>query len=525
MASGLFRSTAVVGGMTVISRLLGFVRDMVLARAFGAGMATDAFFVAFKLPNFFRRLFGENAFATAFVPVLTDYRERGDTEALHRLLGAVAGLLAVVAAGGAVAGMIAAPFLVRVLAPGFGGDAAKVALTADLLRLTFPYLLFITLVAFAGGILNAFGRFAVPAFTPVLLNVALIIAALWAAPAFETPVMALGWGVVAGGLLQLAFQVPALARRGLLPRPRWQPWHAGVRRIVRLMGPNVLSVSVAQISILVDTILASLLQEGSISFLYYSDRLVQFPVGVFGIALGTAILPALSGQVSRGEEAAYRATLDRGLRLIIIIGLPATAGLILLGGPILTTLFQYGAFTPATTALTYPSLAAYALGIVGTIGVKVTAPAFYSRQDTRTPMRAAAWAMGANVVLNFLLIGPLAHAGLALATSLAAFLNAGLLLGPLVAQGRFWPSPGWTGHLLRVAGALAALVAAGWAVTPAPGVWHAAGAGVRVAMLAGCVATAGVAYLGTAWLLGVSEVRALPRWLHQRFFDGPVGGR
>jgi putative peptidoglycan lipid II flippase len=524
LAAGLFRSTATIGSMTLISRILGFVRDMVVARVFGAGMAADAFFVAFKLPNFFRRLFAEGAFTPAFVPVFTEYKDQRPESELHALLAAVSGVLLAVVAAVTVLGVLAAPALIAVFGAGWGDDPAKAALATDLLRVTFPYLLFISLVAMAGSALNTFAHFAAPAFTPVLLNVAMIAAALWAAPHFERPIVALAWGVVAGGALQLLFQWPFLKRLGLVVRPRFRPGHPGVRRIMRLMGPSVLAVSVVQVSILIDTILATFLAEGSVSFLYYADRLVQFPMGIFGIALGTAILPTLSGLAGRGEDAAFSRTLDQALRLIVTIGLPAAVALILLGRPILTSLFQYGAFTPAQAALTHQALAGFAVGLVGMIGVKVMAPAFYARQDTRTPLRAAAWALAANVALNLALIVPLAHAGLALATGLAAFLNAGLLLRSLVGRGLFRAEPGWASHLARVVSAVAVMAAVGWLVTPPPAAWDAAHAWTRVAWLAGVVAAAGGAYAGAAWLLGVDEARRAPRWLRERFFDARAGG-
>ena len=524
MASGLFRSTAVIGGMTLISRILGFVRDMVLARVFGAGMAADAFFVAFKLPNFFRRLFGEGAFAPAFVPVFTEYKDQGSGSELRGLLAAVSGVLLAVVAGVTVLGVVGAPVLVAVFGAGWGDEPAKVALATDLLRITFPYLSFISLVAMAGAALNTFGRFAAPAFTPVLLNAAMITAALFAAPHFDRPIEALAWGVFAGGAVQLAFQWPFLKRLGLAVRPRFRPGHPGVQRIVRLMGPSVLAVSVVQVSILIDTILATFLAEGSVSFLYYADRLVQFPMGIFGIALGTAILPTLSSLAGKGEDAAYSRTLDEALRLVVTIGLPATVALILLGRPILASLFQYGAFTAEQAALTHQALAAYAVGLMGMIGVKVLAPAFYSREDTRTPFRAAGYALLGNIVFNLVLIVPLAHAGLALATGLAAFLNAGLLLRNLVRAGLYRPEAGWGSHLARVVAAVVVMAGVGWGVMPPVADWNAAGAWVRVSWLAGMVAAAGGAYLLAAWLAGVEEVRRAPRWVRARLFDAKGGG-
>ena len=525
MAAGLFRSTATIGGMTLISRILGFVRDMVLARIFGAGMATDAFFVAFKLPNFFRRLFGEGAFAPAFVPVLTEYKDREAPSELRELVAAVTGVMLAVLAGVTVLGVLGAPLLVAVFGAGWGDQPGKVALATDLLRITFPYLLFISLVAMAGGALNTFSRFGPPAFTPVLLNLAMIGAALFWAPHFDRPIEALAWGVFLGGLVQLLFQWPFLKRLGLVVRPRFRPRHPGVRRIARLMGPSVLAVSVVQVSILIDTVLATFLAEGSVSYLYYADRLVQFPMGIFGIALGTAILPTLSQLAGRGQDAEYRRTLDRALRLIVTIGLPASAALILLGRPILASLFQYGAFTPEKASLTHQALAAYAVGLVGMIGVKVLAPAFYARQDTRTPLRAAGKALLGNIALNLALIVPLAHAGLALATGLAAFLNAGILLRSLVRAGLYRPRPGWGGHLAKVVGAVGAMLVIGWIVTPPVAAWNEAGAWLRVGWLALVTGAAGGTYGVAAWLLDVDEVREAPRRALARLFDARTAER
>ncbi|HHC71821.1 MAG TPA: murein biosynthesis integral membrane protein MurJ, partial [Thiotrichales bacterium] len=331
MSRGLLRSTAVVSAMTLVSRVLGFVRDMVFARFFGAGEAMDAFFVAFKIPNFMRRLFAEGAFSQAFVPVLSEYRQQRGQEAVKALVDRVAGVLGGVLAMITVVGVVAAPLLILLFAPGFLRESAdKFDLAADLLRFTFPYLFFISLTAFAGGILNSYGRFGVPAFTPVLLNLVLIGFALWVAPLFETPVVALALGVLVAGATQLAFQLPFLLRLGLLPRPRWDRAHEGVRKILRLMMPALFGSSVAQINLLLDTLIASFLVSGSVSWLYYSDRLMEFPLGVFGIALSTVILPSLSRRHADGSGEAFSATLDWALRWALLIAVPATVGLAVL---------------------------------------------------------------------------------------------------------------------------------------------------------------------------------------------------
>ncbi len=422
--------------------MLGFVRDLVLARLFGADAATDAFFVAFKIPNFLRRLFGEGAFATAFVPVLTEYKETRSRAELKGLVDHVAGTLGLVLLVVSFAGVVAAPLVVSLFAFGWVLDGAqeKLELAASMLRLTFPYLFFISLTAFAGGILNAHGRFAVPAFTPVLLNLSLIGTALWLSPRMAEPVTALAWGVLIAGVAQFTFQLPFLHRLRLLPRPRPKADHEGVRRIMKLMLPALFAVSVVQINLLLDTILASFLQTGSISWLYYSDRLMEFPQGVLGVALGTVILPALSREHAAEDPERFGRTLDWGLRTTLLLGLPAAVGLAVLAGPMIATLFLSDRFDFHDVEMARRSLVAYSAGLLAFILIKVLAPGYYARQDTRTPVRIGIIAMAVNMVFNLLLILPLQHAGLALATSLSAFVNAGLLYLGLRRAGVYRPS-------------------------------------------------------------------------------------
>ena len=446
----LLRSTAVVSGMTSVSRVLGFIRDVVIAGMIGASGGADAFFVAFRIPNFLRRLFAEGAFSQAFVPVLSEYRTQRDQQAVRDLVDRSAGTLALVLFGVSLLAVIAAPLLVLIFAPGFHHTPARFDLTVELLRITFPYLLFISLTALAGGVLNSYGRFAVPALTPVFLNLSLIAAAIWLAPMMSRPTLALAWGVFFGGLVQLGFQLPFLLRIGLLPRPRFDLADAGVRRILKLMGPAIFGVSVSQVNLLLDTLIASFLVTGSVSWLYYSDRLVEFPLGVFSIALATVILPGLSREHARGSVEEFSHMLDWALRWVVVIATPAALALVLLAGPILTTLFQYGAFQAHDVEMASRSLMAYALGLLGFSFIKVLAPGFYARQDTRTPVRIGVIAMITNMVLNLLLVLPLAHAGLALATSLSAFVNAGLLLRILRRKDIYRPLPGWGALLLRV---------------------------------------------------------------------------
>lgn len=429
--------------MTLVSRVLGFVRDIVIARFFGADAGTDAFFVAFKIPNFMRRLFAEGAFSQAFVPVLSEYKETRGTEALKDLIDATAGTLATVLFFVTLVGVVAAPLLIYLFAPGFAFEGGRYDMAVDMLRLTFPYLFFISLTAMAGGVLNTFGKFAIPAVTPVFLNLSLLAAVFWLSPELENPVQALAWGVLLAGIVQLAFQFPYLKKLGLMPNLRFDWQHSGVRRILKLMLPALFGVSVTQINLLVDTLLASFLVSGSISWLYYSDRLVEFPLGVFGIALATVLLPNLSKSHAAGKVETFSKSLDVSLRWVFLIGIPAAAGLCFLSKPMLTTLFQYEAFSGKDVEMASLSLMAYSAGLLGFILVKVLVPGFTSRQDMKTPVRIGVIAVGANMLMSVSLVFFWQHAGLALATSLAAFVNAGLLAKALLKEGFYKPQAGW----------------------------------------------------------------------------------
>lgn len=436
--------------MTFISRILGFTRDMLFARIFGVDANTDAFFVAFKIPNFLRRLFAEGAFSQAFVPVLADYKAEGSQVALQQFINRTAGSLAVILMLVTIIGMVAAPGLILLFAPGFLWEGGQYDLAVQMLRITFPYLFFISLVAFAGGILNSHGKFAVPAFTPVFLNLCMIAAAIWLSPLMPEPITALAWGVFFAGAVQLMFQIPALYRLGLLPRLQWGFHDSGVKHIMQLMLPAIFGVSITQINLLLDTLLASFLISGSVSWLYYSDRLVEFPLGVFGIALATVILPTLSKSYAAQDTKAFSNNLDWGLRIVLLIGLPASIGLGLLAEPMLSTLFQYNEFQVTDVQMAGNSLTAYAVGLLGFILVKILVPAFSARKDTKTPVRIGIYAMISNMGFNLALVFPFAHVGLALATSLAAFLNASLLLHTLLKSKVYMPATGWRPYLFRL---------------------------------------------------------------------------
>ncbi|KAF3976959.1 MAG: murein biosynthesis integral membrane protein MurJ [Methylococcales symbiont of Iophon sp. n. MRB-2018] len=450
MSRQLFKSTAIVSSMTMISRIFGFIRDMLFARVFGIDSATDAFFVAFKIPNFMRRLFAEGAFSQAFVPVLSDYKEQGSKAALKCFIERTAGTLAFILFLVTIVGVIAAPVLITVFAPGFDDEGKQYDLAVQMLRITFPYLFFISLVAFAGGILNSHGKFAIPAFTPVFLNICMIVAAIWLAPLMPDPIVALAWGVFVAGIVQLLFQLPALHHLGLLPRLKLGFKDEGVKRILKLMVPALFAVSVTQINLLLDTLIASFLVAGSVSWLYYSDRLVEFPLGIFGIALATVILPNLSKNHAANDPVAFSKSMDWALRLVLLIGVPASVGLLMLAEPMLSTLFQYDQFSSQDVQLAGQSLMAYAIGLLGFILVKVLVPGFTSRKDMKTPVRFGVYSMFANMGLNIVLVFPLAHAGLALATSLGAFFNASLLLTRLLKDNIYKPGKNWANFIVKI---------------------------------------------------------------------------
>ncbi len=498
----LLRSLATVSGMTLLSRILGFVRDFVIARSFGAGLMTDAFFVAFRLPNLLRRLFAEGAFSQAFVPMLAEYRSRRGDGETRQLVDRVATLLFVTVALVALLGIVGAPLLIHVSAPGFASDANKFGLTVELARITFPYILFMALVALAAGIFNTWSRFALPAFTPVLLNLSMIGMALFAAPWFDPPVLALAWAVFIGGALQLAIQLPALRRLGMLPRWDWAPRDAGVRRILTLMGPAVIGVSVAQVSLLINTIFASFLPSGSVSWLYYADRLMEFPAGLLGAALGTILLPSLARCHTSDRRQEFSALLDWGLRLTLMLTLPAALALAMLAVPLLATLFQHGAFSANDVLQTRSALVAYSIGLAGLILVKVLAPGFYARQDIRTPVRIAVVTLLATQAMNLAFIGWLKHAGLALSIGLASCLNAGLLFRGLRRVDAYHPAPGWRPFLLKLGAALMLLAAMLWFTMGEESSWLAMPFGERLARLSGTVVGGILTYFLALFALG-----------------------
>jgi putative peptidoglycan lipid II flippase len=446
----LLRALVTVSGLTLVSRILGYARDFVIARAFGAGLYTDAFFVAFRIPNLLRRLFAEGAFSQAFVPVLAEHKNRHTPEETRSLIDGVATVLFVALAAAAALGVALSPVIVYVSAPGFAADPVKYDLTVLMLRICFPYIAFISLVALAAGVFNTWNRFAVPAVTPALLNVCFIVAALVFADRFHPPIVALAWAVFAGGVLQLAFQVRFLMKMGLLPRWRLDLSHPGVRRVLKIMAPATFGVSVAQISLLINTIFASYLTTGSVSWLYYADRLMELPAGMLGVALGTILLPSLSKYHADANHTEYSRLLDWGLRLTFLLALPCAVALAVIALPLVTALFQYGRFSGADALLTRDALAAYSVGLLGMILVKILAPGFYARQNIRTPVRIGILTLFVTQGLNLALILPLKHAGLALAIGLGACMNAALLYFYLRRDGIYQPQNGWLVFFLKV---------------------------------------------------------------------------
>jgi putative peptidoglycan lipid II flippase len=516
-AMKLFKSTALVSALTFTSRLFGFVRESIVARVFGASALTDAFFIAFRIPNMLRQFFSEGAFATAFVPVLSEYKAKRSAEEKRQLINFVAGTLGALLLLISGLGVLIAPALVSIFAPGYWDQPLQFQLTTDLLRITFPYIFFVSLCGFSAGILNTHSRFAVPALTPILLNIAMIVGALFLTRYFAVPIKALAWSVLIGGVLQLLVQIPALLRLGLLPRPKFSWKDSGVRKIISNMVPTMFGASVAQINLLVDTAIASAIVVGSVTWLNNADRLLQFPQGVFGVALSAVILPHLSKRFSSGDGEGYQQSLDWALRAALIIAVPATITMVLCADALVWSVFGYGNYTARDVHMASLSLATLALGFPAFISVKVLAPAFFARMDTKTPVKAALASMFSNMGLCalfvFLLMHTLKfdapHMGISLASALAGYINAGLLLYWLRRQQVFMPQAGWRSFLLKLlaAGLALALVilAMRWVLTSELALGFAElSASKRFGWLLLTLALGALGYLGTLILCGLS---------------------
>lgn len=501
----LVKAAGIIGVATFSSRILGFIRDMVLARLFGAGLAADAFFVAYRVPSLLRELFAEGSMSAAFIPIFSEYLARRSRRDAWELASAAFTTLLTILTGICILGIMIAPWLVPLIAPGFSNDPQRLALTTLLTQIMFPYLLFIGLSALAMGVLNSVRSFAVPAFSPVMFNIAIITCAFLVAPFFAQPILAVAIGVVIGGLAQFLVQLPALQRAGFLFAWRTEFGHDGVRRIGWLMAPALVGLSVTQINILVSTILASYFPGGP-TYLFYGMRLIQFPLGVFGVALATAVLPSLSSHAANGNLEALRETLGFGLRLIFFIIFPAMVGLILLRVPIVHLFFEHGRFTAADTSGTAAAVLAYAVGLWAFAGVRIVVSAFYALQDTRTPVMVAGVALASNIVLSLALMGPFKHAGLALATAISAMINVGLLVIFLVRrlQALRWQEM-FKSHMRVVLASLPIIVAclwvAGLAVWSQPEAWVAKG----VMLLVG-IGLSVAGYVTVHTVLGSSEM-------------------
>jgi len=507
----LLKSLVAVSSMTMVSRVLGFIRDVIIARIFGAGMATDAFFVAFKLPNLLRRIFAEGAFSQAFVPILAEYKSQQGEEATRTFIAYISGLLTLILAIVTVIGILAAPYIIWITAPGFTDTQEKFELTTALLRVTFPYILLISLASLVSAVLNTWNRFSVPAFTPTLLNISMIGFSLFAVPYFDVPVMALAWAVLVGGILQLVYQLPHLKKIGMLVLPRINLKDSGVWRVLKLMGPAIFGVSVSQISLVINTIFASFLISGSVSWMYYADRLMELPSGVLGVALGTILLPSLSKSFAKGDIKEYSYLMDWGLRLSLLLALPCAVALGILSKPLIASLFQYGKFSAHDTLMTQQALIAYSIGLIGLIVVKVLAPGFYSRQDIKTPVKIAVVTLIMTQVMNLAFIGPLKHAGLSLSIGLAACLNASLLFWQLRKQKIFQPQPGWFGFLSKLI--IAVVIMASVLLTTLYFIpnWDSGNMMMRILRLLGVVVAGAGSYFAVLALLGFR-----PRDFHRR---------
>lgn len=529
MSKGLLRSASIFSIMTLISRVSGVVRDQVYAMQFGANPAMDAFLVAFRIPNFMRRISAEGSFSMAFVPVLQEYRAKATPAEVKDLVDKVAGTLMAALLVMTALGILGAPWVMRLFAPGFVPGSEQFALATELLQITFPYILFISAASMVGGILNSFSKFAIPALSPVLMNLAMIGAALGLAPMFEVPVKALAWGVFASGILQLVFQLPSLAKLGLLPRPRWGAAHAGVRKIMKLMVPTLFGSSVAQVNLLLNTVVATFLFAGSVTWLYYTDRLLEFPLGMFGVAIGTVILPHLAKLHATEDRAGYSKGLDWGFQLCLLIGVPACVGLILCGKGVLAALFMYGKFTEMDLRMTTLSLMCQSIAIPAFLLVKVLAPAFYSRQDTRTPVKAALGSIAVNMltlaalvlsIMYFTDIGrqamashaslfdavgtiPGMHAAMAAAIAVAGWANA-LQLGWYLRRARIYsPAAGWGRFVRQIVLATIAMTVVTGALAWVWNDWSQWNAVGRAWRLVTMVGAGGLTYLGMLYLQGI----------------------
>ncbi|CDZ76971.1 putative peptidoglycan biosynthesis protein MurJ [Legionella massiliensis] len=499
----LLRSTSLVSLLTLISRMVGFVRDMLIAQFFGAQAGMDAFYVAFRIPNFMRRLFAEGAFSQAFVPVLAEYQQTRTVDDVRLFIARIAGQLGVALSIVTVIGMLAAPIIIFIFAPGFGEHSTRSVLATEMLRLTFPFLMLVSMTAMAGAVLNTYGYFGIPAFTPVILNICMILAAIYLSPHLDQPVVGLAWGVLIAGIAQFLFQIPFLYHRRLLVKPKMGWSDPGVRRVLKLMVPALFGVSIAQLNLMVDSIFASFLKVGSVTWLYYTDRLTDFPLGVFGVAIATVILPHLSRRHAEQSTENYSRALDWGLRTLLMIGIPSGLGLAMFSMPLIASCFTYGAFTVNDLIQTQKSLIALGSGVPAFMMVKVLASGFYAKQDIKTPVKVGAIAMVVNSILCAFLIWPLAHAGLALASALAGYINCGILLVLLIRRGIYQPLNGWLKFTLQLLFANLVIAVYLYMMIGSMDYWLAYSAVMRLLLVIAHVSAAVLIYLISLRLAGV----------------------
>jgi putative peptidoglycan lipid II flippase len=502
----LLKAALSISTMTLLSRITGMISLVIGTTLFGSGAAMDAFLAAWRIPNFLRRLFGEGAFSQAFVPVFADYRAKRTVDETKLLADHVASVLALVLFVVTLIGVIAAPFLIYAMASGFNADPNKFNLAVMMLRITFPYILFISLVALSAGILNTFSSFKTPAFTPVLLNLCTIAASLFLAPYLNPPILALAWGGLIGGMIQLAFQIPALQRIHMLPKISFNFKAAradpGVGRILKLMAPATLGVSVAQISLLINTQIASYLGDGAVSWISNADRLMEFPSAMLGVALGTVLLPSLVKQHAAADTTAYSNLLDWGLRVTLLLTLPAAVGLGLLATPLISTIFFHGKFLANDVMMTRAALIAYSVGLTGIILIKVLAPGFYARQNIKTPVKIAIFTLVVTQLFNLIFVPYFKHAGLALSTGLGACVNAGLLLYFIRKHGLYAPRAEWLTFALKIAVALYFMGGALWRLMGDESSWLTMTTMARVIKLSIVIVSGMIVYFASLWAMG-----------------------
>ncbi|HEV2613881.1 MAG TPA: murein biosynthesis integral membrane protein MurJ [Gammaproteobacteria bacterium] len=501
MSKNLAKSTSLVSLMTFFSRVLGFLRDMIVARLFGVNAGVDAFLVAFKLPNFMRSLFAEGSFSQAFVPTLAHYKHNKSPEEIRKFVAHTAGCLSAMLLVITMLAVIFMPLIIKIIAPGF--DPYRFQLAVYMTRITFPYLMLISLTAFVGSILNSYGKFGIPAFAPAILNIILIIAALFFSHFFTVPIESQAWGILIAGFLQLAFQLPFLKEVGFLRWPKFNFKDEGVRRILKLMVPALFGASIVQIGLLINTIFASFLKTGSITWLYFSERLAYFPQGVFGVALATVILPHLSKHVAQKSPGEFLRAMDWGLRCNILIGLPAALTMGILSGPLITTLFDYGRFNQFDVLMTQRSVIAYAVGLLAFMLIKILSTGFYAHQNIKTPVKIGVAAVLFNILLNAVLIGPLQHAGLALATSLSSCFNVLLLIYFLYKHKIFKFQSGWGIYLLQLFAANLAIIIFFYFEQGTITTWLVYSAGERIEHLSYLLLTSMIIYLMVLGMCGL----------------------